>query len=278
MVAGSEQPTGDISDEEMRSLTQSILLRYGIDFTCYEPGSLRRRIRRVLSTFNLSSAHELWVKFLRDPKFVHEFMNEISVGMTSMFRDPVMWKSLKRYLLSWSGPKPISIWHAGCSTGEEVFSLGIVLRETNLQNSVRALATDFNQNAVKDAQQGVYHKLRMVENDSNFKQYSGFQELRQYYTPTGDDVVFDKSLIKHVEFAYHNLVNDSYRSGFDIILCRNVLIYFDTIAKGKVLNGFYNALNPGGLLIIGFFDTISHLIDPGKFTLIDDGAKIYRKR
>jgi len=265
----------DVSEEEMNSLTQSILIRYGIDFTCYEPKSLRRRIIRVMNNFNVLSVHELWVQFLRDKNFVHVFMNEISVGMTSMFRDPVLWRKLRTLLSTQHKNKTVSVWHAGCSTGEEVYSLGIVLKET--QTHAQAFASDFNQNALGEAQLGVYHKIKMIENENNYREYNPFQNFNQYYKPDGKNILMENDLIKHVRFSYHNLVTDPFPNGFDIVFCRNVMIYFDSRAKTKILDQFYDSLNPGGWLIIGFFDTMSHLIDNKKFELLDEQAKIFRK-
>lgn len=267
----------DVSEAEMNSLTQSILIRYGIDFTCYEPKSLRRRIIRVLNHFNLSSVHELWLQFLRDRNFVFIFMNEISVGMTSMFRDPVLWKTLKTSIAGYGKDKPLSVWHAGCSTGEEVYSFGIVLKETGFEENARAFASDFNQNALEEAQQGVYHKIKMIENESNYRLYNPFQNFNQYYKADGKNAVMEKTLIKHAKFAYHNLITDPFPEGFDIIFCRNVMIYFDAVAKTKILERFHTSLNSGGLLIIGFFDTMNHLIDNQKFELVDGNSKIFKK-
>lgn len=269
----------DASDEEINSLTQSILIRYGIDFTCYEPKSLKRRIIRVLNLFNLASIHELWVKFLGDPKFVHSFMNEISVGMTSMFRDPVLWRSLKKRMITdYRAKNSLSIWHAGCSTGEEVYSLGILLRETLLKDKAKALATDFNQNAIEEAKNGIYHKIKMIENETNYRAVNSATDFSRYYSADGKYATMNSDLIAHSTFKYHNLITDTYPSGFDMILCRNVMIYFDNVAKTKILNQFHASLNPGGYLIIGFFDTMSHLMDNDKFELVDETSKIFQKR
>lgn len=265
----------DITEAEVTAITQSILTRYGIDFTCYEPKSLRRRIIRVMNNFNFSSAHDLWVQFLRDTNFVHVFMNEISVGMTSMFRDPLMWKNLKTQL---AGRHELAIWHAGCSTGEEVYSMAIVLKELNLLDRAKALATDFNQQALEEAKAGTYHKIKMIENEANYKEYNMFKDFTQFFTTDGRHAKMDSSLISHVTFRYHNLVTDAYPKGFDIIFCRNVMIYFDSIAKLKMMDWFHQSLNPNGLFIIGFFDTMSHLVDNSKFELVDEAAKIFRKR
>jgi chemotaxis protein methyltransferase CheR len=267
-----------VSDEEIASLTQSILTRYGIDFTCYEPKSLKRRIIRVLNLFELTSAHDLWVKFLRDPTFIKTFMNEISVGMTSMFRDPILWKNLKKRLNSeFHKMSEFSIWHAGCSTGEEVYSMGILLRETNLANKAKAYCSDFNEAAIEEAKAGVYHKIKMIENESSYREYNLYADFGKYYIANSKHVQMDLDLIKHARFEYHNLITDTYPQGYDIIFCRNVMIYFDNAAKLKILDRFHQSLNPNGYLIIGFFDTMSHLIDTDKFNLVDEAAKIFQK-
>lgn len=268
----------DITDAEIASLTQSILVRYGIDFTCYEPKSLKRRIIRILNLFNLASSHELWVKFLRDHDFIHSFMNEISVGMTSMFRDPVLWQSIRERLRTeYRSKLSISIWHAGCSTGEEVYSFGILLKENQMMARTKALATDFNKNAIEEAKQGIYHKIKMIENESNYREFNPSGSFEQYYNSDGKHAAMHKELIRHTTFSYQNLITDPFQSGFDVIFCRNVMIYFDGQAKTKLLKKFYDALNPGGYFIIGFFDTMSHMIDNDKFRLVDDQAKIFQK-
>ncbi len=270
----------EVSDAELQSITQSILLRYGIDFTCYEPKSLKRRIIRVLNNLELSSIHELWVKFLHDPRFVYTFMNEVSVGMTSMFRDPILWKHLKKRMSESYIEKPIiDIWHAGCSTGEEVFTMAILLKEASLLNKARAIATDFNQDALLVAQQGLYHKIKMIENEANYKSYNQWGEFGKYYHRDVNDCVMDNSLITHVKYSYQNLITEQVPLPrlFDIIFCRNVMIYFDAKAKENLLTKFFFALKPGGLFVIGFFDTMMHLIDSKQFELIDEGAKIFRK-
>jgi chemotaxis protein methyltransferase CheR len=267
----------DITDEEVLSLTQSILARYGLDFTCYEPKSLRRRIIRILNNFEFQSIHDLWVKILREPAFIQVFMNEISVGMTSMFRDPVLWRNLKKRVNSEFENRSISIWHSGCSTGEEVFSMGILLKETNTLSSATAFASDINKNALEEARAGIYHKIKMIENETNYKQFNMFSDFGKYYIPNGKYATMETPLTKHVTYAYHNLINDSFPKGFDIVFCRNVMIYFDNMAKLKLVDKFHACLNPGGYFIIGFFDTMSHLIDNNMFELVDWEAKIFKK-
>ena len=267
-----------ITDEEMNSLTQSILVRYGIDFTCYEPKSLKRRIIRVLNVYKLQSIHELWVKFLKDQNFIYSFMNEISVGMTSMFRDPFFWVHLKRILRdNFSESDQINIWHAGCSTGEEVYSLAIVLKELGLIRKAKAWATDINQDAIETAKRGEYHKIKKIENERNFLEYNKLGKFDQYFIEGGTTITMNHELIQHVSFGYHNLITDPFERKFDIILCRNVMIYFDTPAKRRLVQKFYDALSPNGLFVIGFYDTMLTIMDQKLFTFEDEEAKIFRK-
>lgn len=268
----------DVTDEEIAALAQSILTRYGIDFTCYEPKSLKRRVIRVLSLYELTSSHELWKKLLHDPSFIKIFMNEISVGMTSMFRDPVLWKALKRRLnAEFHARDSLSIWHSGCSTGEEVFSMGILLRETNLSAKAKAHCTDINVAALAEAQAGIYNKIKMIENETSYRQYNTLSDFSKYYSSDSKNVQMDLDLIKHAHFEYQNLITDPYPKGFDFVFCRNVMIYFDNNAKLKLLDKFYESLNPGGYFIIGFFDTMGHLMDNSKFRLVDEAAKIFQR-
>lgn len=268
----------EVSDEEVNSLTTSILIRYGIDFTCYEPKSLRRRVIRILNLYDLSSIHELWVKFLREPDFIQLFMNQISVGMTSMFRDPKFWINLKQIFVSELADKnAINVWHAGCSTGEEIYSLGILLQECKLQQKTRALATDINVHALEEARAGLYHKIKMIGNEANYTAFNSVQPFAKYYETDAKHATLDPQLIKHATLGYHNLITDPARGTFDLILCRNVMIYFDAQAKTKLLAKFHAALNPGGFFAIGMFDTMSHLIDNKMFKLVNEEAKIFQK-
>jgi len=268
-----------VTDEEIAALTQSILTRYGIDFTCYEPQSLKRRIVRLLNVYNFRSIHEMWVRILREREFMSCFMNEVSVGMTSMFRDPIVWKQLKGILNSqYKDSSSISIWHAGCSSGEEVFTMGILLEEINLLEKTSALATDINQDALEIGRKGEYHKIKMIDNEKNFKLYNPFGDLSVYYSRVDSKMgKMDQKLSKHVKFAYHNLISDKFTGGFDIILCRNVMIYFDSQAKKMLMQKFYESLSPGGYFIIGFYDTMLSMIDQKLFSLVDEEAKIFRK-
>ena len=278
MDVQKQTETVTITDEELKSLTEAIQQRHGIDFSCYEPKSLKRRITRALHVLRFQTVHELWVKILRDRSFIYSFMDEISVGLTAMFRDPVLWKRMGHILGNgWSAKKELTVWHAGCSTGEEVYTMSIVTKEARFSGNIRTWATDISNQSMNVARKGEYNLMKIVEYDNNYIEYNPTSTLKRYYTENGGNANIDSTLIKHVTFEYHNLITSPFEKQVDIIFCRNVMIYFDTPAKLMLLEKFYTSLNIGGYFIIGFFDAMSHMIDPRKFALVDEEAKIFQK-
>ena len=268
-----------ITDEELHSLTHAILRRYDIDFTCYEPTSLKRRIARSVSVLRLDSVHDLWVKLLKDRAFIYSFIDEISVGLTSMFRDPVLWTYLKEELLETLRAKDrINVWHAGCSTGEEVYTMGIVLQEKGLSASTRGLATDISESALATARAGDYHELKMAEYARNYLQYHPNGLFKRYYQMTANGSQMKPTLVQHVDFRTHNLITEAPPGTFDIIFCRNVMIYFDHQSKVRLLDQFYKHLREGGYLIIGFYDALVPLIDKERYQITNLDAKVFQKK
>ena len=267
-----------LTDEELNSLTSAILRRYGIDFTCYEPTSLKRRVLRSISVLKLESVHNLWIKLLRDRDFIVSFIDELSVGLTAMFRDPILWRALKEQgLYAIPQRETLNVWHSGCSTGEEVYSMNIVLAEMNWQQRVKSLATDMSEAALKTAKTGEYHALKIAEYEKNYLVYNPIGKFNRYCQITEQAGTMQPELIRQTTFRCHNLITDTIEDQYDIIFCRNVMIYFDQASKVKLLDQFYRHLNPGGLLIIGFYDTLVPLIDKHKFHYLNLDAKIFQK-
>ena len=268
-----------VSDEELQSLTNAIFQRHGIDFTCYERLSLKRRVIRALGVFNVDSVHALWRLILHDRAFIYTFMDEISVGLTAMFRDPVLWRKLLSMLNNYFTKRDgLTVWHAGCSSGEEIYTFGIVLQESKFDKPVMAWATDISRQAIDQAQRGGYHTQKFSEYEQNYKEFNPFGSLKKY-SSTGEGLLqMNSNLIRHVSFDYHNLITDLFPVNQDIIFCRNVMIYFDSGAKLKLLKKFHDSLKPGGLLVIGFYDAVMPLIDPHQFGVLDIEAKIFIKR
>jgi len=270
----------EISDEEIRSLSVAIQKRYGVDFTCYEIKSLKRRIIRIINLFKLNSIFELWEKILKDPSFVEEFTNSISVGLTSMFRDPQLWIYLKKYIRNFfesDKKNRMQVWHAGCSTGEEVYSLGILFNELDVQYKVHALATDINTDSLAHSKKGLYGKGFLEDYSKNYNQYNAISNFNKYYTLDNEGFQMNKDLIRHVEFKEHNLITSKYEGKYDIIFCRNVMIYFDNNAKSEILKKFHDILNDDGILIIGFFDSFMPFVKDKLFEYSDTDVRVLKK-
>lgn len=268
----------DITDVEVNSLTDAIMKRHGVDFTCYEPKSLKRRVLRAMSVYKLTSIHELWMKILKERDFIHPFINELSVGLTSMFRDPGFWTALSKILPGMVNERgKIDVWHAGCSTGEEVYTLNIVKKELELDGKIKSYASDMNTDAIAHGMKGQFHILKLAEYEHNYKKYNTKGNLSKFYEKHEKHGQMDLELIKDVKFEMSNLITDINPNKYDIIFCRNVMIYFDGGAKKIVLDRFYQSLKPGGLLIIGFFDALVPILDKNKFEFYDLSQKIFRR-
>lgn len=268
-----------ISDEEMRSLLRAVLTRYGIDFTNYEPKSFKRRTLKVIETYGFDSINSLWIRILRDPDFIYSFIDGITVGLTELFRNPGLWKELRDEILpGFSDQSTVDVWHAGCSTGEEVFSLGILLEEAVLPYKVKAWATDINRQSLEDARKGKFYKAIFDKYQKNYIEFTRRHHGLEKYIEEEDESCFylKNQLIGHVDFGLHNLVTNDVQDKFDIIFCRNVLIYFDKRLQERILELFHKALKPNGLLILGYYDSNPNAFSP-RFDVMNPGTKTYRK-
>lgn len=246
-----------LTDEELNSINFALISRYGMDFTNYETSSLKRRITRIMYKNNMATVLDLWKKLLYDADFALHFKDEISVGMTEMFRNPTIWKYLKeKYLLKFSNTDELSIWHAGCSTGEEYYSMAIVLKEQNLTLNSKITVTDLSDRFLEIAQKGEYDLELMHKYELNYKIYNATGNLQSYYSFKENIATMLPSIKPKTQFLQHNLAVDEMKTKFDIIFCRNVMIYFNEKLKLQVLQNFHDALKHNGLLIIGHFDAM----------------------
>jgi chemotaxis protein methyltransferase CheR len=270
----------EISLEELDALCNAIKQRHGIDFTQYESASFARRVSRAIDYFKMDNLMALWSKILSDRNFMFDFVDAITVGMTSLFRDPQFWRTLKTKVMmtELKNANSINVWHAGCSTGEEVYSFGILLQDVNMQGKVKAIATDLNRNSIEICKKGVYDNMTIPQNEKQLKEYNPFKQFKDFNTPGERYYTMKPELVKHVNFQVGNLTKDPIPGKYDIIFCRNVMIYFDDSLKRALLDKFYDALNPGGFFIIGFFDSLVNVIDKNKFEFYDLSAKIFRKK
>lgn len=268
----------EISDEELNSLTTAIKTRFGIDFTCYEKKSLKRGFARLIARNELGSLIGLWSKILKDKEFLIKYIDDLLVNLTELFRNPEIWLKIKDDILEKLKSKPlINIWHAGCSTGEEIYTMGIVLKEQNIITRTRSLATDLSTTALENAKSGVYNKILWKKYANSYLHYYPKGNPDNHFKVNDNEIVVNEDLKKHVTFLRHNLVQDQMNKKFHIIFCRNVMIYFDEALKLKVLKLFYDSLEDDGYFIIGYYDMLPES-SKELFILYDATTRIYRKK
>ncbi|OLY93535.1 MCP methyltransferase, CheR-type [Cnuella takakiae] len=268
-----------IREEEIEQLLAGLLDLYGYDFTNYARASLRRRINRIMIVDKLPSFAELFYKIKSDPAYLKHFVAEVTVNVTEMFRDPQVYATIRREVLPVLATYPfIRIWHAGCATGEEVYSMAILLEESGLLHKSLLYATDLNHNMVEQVRSGIFPMRHMKQYSENYIAAGGKQDFSQYYTAKYDRAVFSSTLRKKLIVATHNLVSDSSFNEFQMIFCRNVLIYFDKTLQEKVLQLLDNSLEQRGFLVLGTKENLRFsAIAPGYLPLAPKD-KIWRKR
>jgi chemotaxis protein methyltransferase CheR len=217
-------------------------------------------------------------KVYKNPEYFEYFLQEVTVNVTEMFRDPSFFWALRKKVLPMLSTYPyIKIWDAGCSTGEELYSLAILLKEENLLHKTRIYATDVNQKVLVKAKEGIYPISSMREYIQNYHQAGGVQDFSEYYTARYGYAKFDQSLIENVIFYPHNLATDGSFNEFHLVICRNVLIYFNRHLQEKVLQLFINSLVNLGYLCLGKKENLALSSIESHFKEIDKGEKIYRK-
>ena len=268
----------DIEDIELDLLLQAVHKRYGYDFRNYSRAHLRRRIYQRLKLSNLETVSDMQKKILWEKDFYRTFLQDLSINVTEMFRDPQFYEIFREKVIpDLRTYAHIKVWHAGCSSGEEVYSLAIILKEENLLNKTRIYATDFNKTVLDKAKQGIYNKRDMELYERNYKESGGKYELSDYYTSKYGSVLFDKSLSKNIVFADHNLVTDGVFAEVNLVFCRNVLIYFDKMLQNKVLGLFSESLTKRGFLCLGTKESLRFSDYESKYAVIDKKLKIYKK-
>lgn len=269
----------DITSSGLKKLSEAVNNKYGFDFSNYAVSSFKRRVSRFLTLEKMADTEVLAQKLISDRDLFNKFLEEITVNTTEMFRSPDMWKVLREEVLPKIAYKnPIRIWHAGCSSGEEVFSMAIMLRELGLEDKVQTAATDINNNVIDSAKRGEYAMRNMDTNQDNYASAGGKGNLKDYYTvsESGFTAKMDPTLLKNVKFYSHDLVKGKPFGKFDIILCRNVMIYFDHPLQDKVFNLFMDSQNPLGYFIIGSRESMILSSTAQHYKTISDKNKIYQ--
>jgi chemotaxis protein methyltransferase CheR len=267
-----------IKSAELKNLLESIRYIYGYDFTEYAEASVIRRIIHFMKANKIGTVQELGRILLGDESTFARFILEFTVNVTEMFRDPIFYKSLRENVLPRLATYPVlKVWIAGCSTGEEVYSMAILLKEEGLLDRSVIYATDINQRALQTAKEGIYRMDLMKTYTGSYQKAGGKNSFSEYYTAKYDSAMIDKSLKQNIVFSIHNLAVDRSFNEFQLILCRNVLIYFNQSLQNKVINLFYESLSHFGFLALGNKESLLFSDKQKEFTDVDKKEKIYRK-
>lgn len=263
---------------EIELLLEAIFQKYSYDFRNYGRAHIKRRILHRLASSNFENVSHLQHQILYDESLLKLILKDFSINVTEMFRDPSFYRKLKTEVIPILKTYPfIKIWHAGCSTGEEVYSMAILLHEEGLLERSQIYATDFNQTVLKKASEGIYHINKVKEFTFNYQKSGGTQSFSDYYTAKFESVILNKELKSNITFADHNLVCDNSFAEVHLVICRNVLIYFNKKLQNSVIKLLSNSLIPGGYLALGSKESLRFSSSFNDFDIIDENEKIYKK-
>jgi len=265
-----------ISYEELKQLTAFIRNIHGFDFSDYSAASLKRRVTRVMQLQKLN-LFDLRTLLTNDLDYFESFLIEITVNVTEMFRDPLFFKSLVNNIIPYiKSYQRIKVWNAGCSTGEELYSFAVMFAEEKIYERSFFYGTDINADVLEFAKNGIYDLQKMKQYSENYQQTGALHTLSDYYSARYGAASINHSLKKNVLFSAHNLASDGVFNEFQVISCRNVLIYFNTALQERVINLFYNSLANFGFLCLGSKETLRNT-EIGRFKVIDQKNNIYQK-
>lgn len=267
-----------VKDEELDMLLDELFRSYGYDFTNYARASLKRRVSRLMIIDRFPSFAELLYRVRQDPAYLTRMVEELTVNVTEMFRDPQVFKTIREEVLPILATHPfIRIWHAGCATGEEVYSMAILLDEANLLHKSLLYATDLNPTAIENIRKGVFPISEMKQYSENYILSGGKHDFSKYYTAKYNWAKFDDRLKAKMIVATHNLVSDRSFNEFVLIFCRNVLIYFDKYLQDNVLTLFDDSLEKLGFLVLGSKENLRFSPIARKFKQLENRERIWRK-
>ncbi|MBI1876791.1 MAG: protein-glutamate O-methyltransferase CheR [Chloroflexi bacterium] len=269
----------DIEKIELHLFLEAMYQCYGYDFRHYAQASVKRRVRHLLAKTGYSRISEMIPPLLYDEIFSQIAIGDFSITVTEMFRDPEFYCSLRQNVAPYLKTYPfIRVWHAGCASGEEAYSLAILLQEEDLYERATIFATDFNDIILEKAKEGIYALNDIRRYTTNYQKAGGIHPFADYYHAQYESAIMNQSLKRNITFINHNLVTDGVFGEMHLIFCRNVLIYFDKMLKNRVLSLFADSLDYGGFLCLGSKETLHFSQVTEQFKVIDERAKIYQKR
>ncbi|HEY5884007.1 MAG TPA: protein-glutamate O-methyltransferase CheR [Pyrinomonadaceae bacterium] len=268
----------ELEDIEIGLLLEGVYRAHGFDFRDYSRASIKRRILELMRFEKLDTVSAFQNKLLHDATCLDRFVLGLSVHATAMFRDPSFYSTFRRKAVPLLRTYPtVQIWVAGCSTGEEVYSLAILLQEENLYEKCRIYATDISPVVLRRARDGIFPLSAMREYTNNYHKAGGQHEFSDYYTAQYDSVIFNPTLRHNVVFSEHNLATDGSFNEFQVIMCRNVMIYFNKDLQARVHNLFYNSLSMFGVFGLGNKESLKFTPRAAFYQHINHNDKLYRK-
>ncbi|MDF2544468.1 MAG: chemotaxis protein CheR [Herbinix sp.] len=271
--------TSENEDIEIRLLLEAIYLKHGYDFRNYSNAHMKRRILQRMRISGLDTIAEMQYRVLYDHEFLKIMLSDFSINITEMFRDPLFYKTFRNEVVPILKTYPfIKIWHAGCSTGEEAYSMAVLLKEEGLYERAQIFATDFNVNVLRKAKEGIFPIDIIKEYTHNYQVAGGKASFSDYYIAKYDSVIFDQSLKEKIIFAEHNLVTDGVFGEMNVILCRNVLIYFDKELQNRTIKLFLESLSNGCFLCLGSKETVKYSEWADHFDPFVENHNIYRRK
>lgn len=272
------KPTDDLEDIEIDLLLEGLYRRYGTDFRHYARASLRRRLWNMIHQEKLGTVSGLQARVLHDPLAMQRLVQSLSVNVTTMFRDPPFFRSFRVNVVPHLHSVPfLRIWAAGCATGEEVYSLAILLHEASLYERCRIYATDLNAEVVERAKAGIFSATQMEEFGQNYQAAGGLASFRDYYTGQYDHAIFKQWLRRNMVFAQHDLAVDGSFNEFNVVVCRNVMIYFDVELQARTHQLVLQSLRRGGFFCLGRRESLRGCPTPEVYEAIDERERIYRR-
>jgi chemotaxis protein methyltransferase CheR len=277
-TAAAGRPRAEVSDAELHALTQAIYATYSYDFRDYAGASQKRRLQQALAHFECPDMVTMQAVVLKDPTLFMQLLQYLTIPVSEMFRDPAFFLALRQQVVPvLKTYASLKIWVAGCSTGEEVYSLAILLREEGLLDRSLIYATDINPQSLDKARRGIFPVAGIRGHTLNYQQAGGQQAFSDYYSAAYDSAVFDASLRARVTFSDHSLATDSVFSEMQLVLCRNVLIYFNKTLQDRALGLFHESLGHRGFMALGGKESIAFSAYATHFEAIDRQARIFRK-
>jgi chemotaxis protein methyltransferase CheR len=272
-------PATDLEQLEIDLLLGGIYSHYGFDFRDYARASLRRRLWNQVRDEKLPTIAALIDRVLHDEACMERLLLQLSVNVTAMYRDPTFYKALRDQVVPLLKSYPyIRIWHAGCSTGEEIYSMAILLEEEGLYDRCRLYATDMNEAVLRRAQAGIFPIDVMQEYTTNYIRSGAKEQFSDYYTARYDHAIFRQSLRRNVVFAHHNLVTDGSFNEFHMVLCRNVMIYFNEKLQARVHDLFFDSLRRFGVLALGRQESLVGTPHQADYEEVNGPERIFRRK